>query len=183
MKISIPSNILVAVSSFVDIKDERKYLRGIYIVVKAHGYMDIVATNGGVLGKFSCPCDVSNFKAIIPLDVISFIKKHKGNVELELDGDVVNVTAGTSSAKFTCIDGVYPDYTRVLPKTVTDRPANYDVDWLNLIVKANKALGAKNASHVQICQNGSSAGKFTLHNSINLEEYYFEGCIMPMVWM
>lgn len=180
MKITIPSNILVAVSSFVNIKDDRKYLRGIYIVVKKHGYLDIVASNGSILGKFSCPCDVSNFKAIIPLDVISFIKKHKGNVELELDGDVVNVTAGTSSAKFTCIDGVYPDYTRVLPKTVTDQLANYDVDWLNLIVKTNKVLGAKHASHVQIQQNGSSAGKFTLHGSINLKEYYFEGCIMPI---
>jgi len=180
MKISIPSNILVAVSSFVNIKDDRKCLRGVYIVVKEHGYLDIVATNGCILGKFSCPYDVSNFKAIIPLDVISFIKKHKGNVELELDGDVVNVTTGTSSAKFTCIDGVYPDYTRVLPETVTGQLANYDVDWLNLIVKANKVLGAKHASHVQIHQNGSGAGKFTLHNSINLKEFYFEGCIMPI---
>ena len=59
-------------------------------------------------------------------------------------------------------------------------------EFLVPIIDQNITDGLKrhqNASHVQIQQNGSSAGKFTLHNSINLKEYYFEGCIMPMIWM
>lgn len=179
MKFAINSKVLIALSAFVGCKDERKRcLDSIYVKVE-HGQMDVVGTCGKILGKFSKSTELPDFSAIIPIEMIAFIKKYDGTVEFEIRENSVQVSFNNQNATFGLIEARYPEYNRIIPKDTNSQSANYDVDLLNMIVKANKSVKGLNPSHVKINHNGTEVATFGLN--VDVLYYTFIGVLMPLL--
>jgi hypothetical protein len=74
------------------------------------------------------------------------------------------------------VNGVYyPDYRKMVPKSVTGEAAQFDISLLNRINKAAEALhGKREISCVRIAYNGQAPAL------IHLADENFTGCIMPL---
>lgn len=171
MQIFIPRRLLAAVSRAMASKDIRYYLNGLYLEVAA-GAARLTATDGSIAmcGRFKTDA-TERLAVIIPADAIGHAVKAKSEtVELLAVGGGFSL-AGLS---FKPVEGVYPDYRRIFPRTVSGEPGRYSVELLAAFGKAGKDMKHKGSPIVR--QNGP-------HNAAVVHFYDnddFMGVIMPL---
>jgi len=158
------SNLLQSALLFAANKDIRYYLNGVYIDFKSNNF---VATDGkcayiGQPNSLEITGDVGDTEGIVmPSD---FCKTLKSLYEIiTIDGLKIE----SSSDKATAIEGKFPDYRRVYPKTIEPSIANLSVAFLQKCAKANRILGAKrNYDHLDLFQGGlSNSSVCQLHDN------------------
>ena len=195
IKLTVRAEIIAALKLFAADKDVRFYLNGINLEIGATESR-LVATNGHSLGCFRVQSEQPGVVAplsniIIPNDLLKPIKS-KGTVEIAIGpletkknekGEEVPVSyarpvtltyAGVSMSGKT-LDGVFPDYRRVIPSKVTGKPAQFNPCYVGTLAKAYIALhGGKGLPLVGIGFNGKDGAL------IDLADENFVGVLMPM---
>ena len=167
----IPVKYLNAARQFAATKDTRAYLKGVYVDGDR-----IVGCDGAMCGVFRLPEPVP-FKVLLPNTLLDRLKIPKQITTVDLSVEDSKVIISYAGAQVTeevdCPN--YPDYRRVMPKSVTGEAAQFDISLLNRINKAAEALHGKSAtSRVRIAHNGQGPAL------IHLDDENFTGCITPL---
>lgn len=172
MRIVLNKGVLLAMSILASKKDIRYYLNGVYLEA-TEKHLRFVATDGHILGIYQQEWTEDNsitepFSVIIPNEVIAKADKAYNNVLICDDGKWQ-----LDNLLFTPIEGKFPDYNRVLPRTnMTNEAAQFNPDFIVRFQKVGKAL-AKNAVPV-IAHNGSGS------SLVDIGLPYFLGVMMPI---
>lgn len=167
MKITIHRNALKAVSRFAAKDDFRHYLNG--VKVESNPIQTrLIATNGHVLAVHRADAKEENegvWDGVIPIDAVNTLLKMKTNMRT-LKNEPITLTGQDTgeiradwngqSIIFRPIDGTFPDYKRIIPRTVSDAASWYDLKYLQIIADAADDLGMKNGYTFRF--NGDSAG-------------------------
>lgn len=187
MELQINLRYLRALLPLAADKDIRYYLKG--VCIEFHPDKTIyVAMNGAALGVLVDDAQsnaVDSMKAVIvPGEIVKQVKigpidvghlDHRAQSEHKRDYLLVN-TGGGQILGFDAIDGVFPDWKRVIPEKCSGVAGNYDVDLLALFSKVNKALGAtKEPGIFTLEQNGKTNAA-----RVRLSEPQFTGVIAPV---
>lgn len=107
---------------FVSTEEARYYLNGVYMH-PVDGGIGYAATNGHLLVRFASPrpCQEIFAGTIIPREsvaaIIDRLKAVRGDLKIELASAKLQLRIITSglTVQVKCIDGTFPDYTRVIP--------------------------------------------------------------------
>jgi len=149
MKLIIPVEQMTAALCIAAKSDIRYYLNGIYYDAASK---NLVATNGTMLYVGQPGTVMSeNESCILPREFCeATIKAYKAAGAPLIEIEVTPGNIGSSCLQLetahtigTTVDGRFPDWRHVYPKTVSGTPAIFDPELLMAAVKANKALGAK----------------------------------------
>jgi DNA polymerase III sliding clamp (beta) subunit (PCNA family) len=175
--------VLVALQHLAARKDIRRYLNGVHVKFEPDKTV-YQATNGNVLGRYTDkqPNDRTG-EYIIPIEIVSQLKALKravlGKLTINEAIDEANNARIVNPSEhqdfgFSCINAIYPDTDRAIPAQTSNTPANYDVELLVKLMRANKALGAKMPGVFILQQNGNDAApvEFPVDPA-------FSGAIMP----
>jgi DNA polymerase-3 subunit beta len=180
MKIYAQLNALQAIALFADKKEIRPQLRGVYIEA-TKTQTRIVATNGHIMGLYDCKelpeneiAESDSVHIILPLDSIKSLKavRQSNIVEINLtDRNSGTLSYANTSVGFTGIDAVFPDYCRVIPKTLTGENCGFNSVYFPVFQKAINLIGCE---VIKILHNGGGAALVKTENS------RFLGVFMPM---
>ena len=179
MQYEVNMKALCALVHFAGKNDIRFYLNGVCVEFRETETV-YVATDGNALGSYKVPQrNESPRSVIIPRDVIERIKLHKTHHDAVLsigdDGAARLVYAAQNvDVGFKPLDGVFPDWRRVVPTEVSNEPGNYNVELLSKFVKVNKVFGASHPGVVLLRQNGERGAAL-----VSLKDDAFQGAIMP----
>ena len=195
MKFEIANDTIKALLLAAAKEDVRYYLNGVCIDVRA-GDACAVATNGHIL--LAVPLALADDAGelvpgqyIIPREALEGIKPtHKSlPVTIELltpapapDPDrpggtlrkspTATVFAGGAVAHTPLVDGRYPDWRRVVPRSVSYEPGQYKADYVAAFGKMHKLLGGTESPAIAyIGENGAARV---------LLPAYAVGVLMPM---
>lgn len=196
MKLELNVSGLAAVLPHAAAKEARFYLMGVCIDVRADGRVYAAATNGATLAVYRMPvADMAQAgflpgRYILPPDVVKpALSMHKKEYTVTLTVDTnragsanrpnwYRVTLGNITGE--TIDGVFPDYPRVMPERITHdddaRPAQFDPDQLALFAKSAKSLGVK-SGNVRLWHAADTARCAVVTLDARPD---FVGVIMPM---
>ena len=157
MRIILNKNVLQAMSILASKNDVRYYLNGVHVEANEK-HLRFVATDGHILGIYQQEWTPDNmlegeaFSITIPSEVINKADKKLPNVLVCEEGKWQ-----LDNLLFTPIDGKYPDYNRVLPRTeITNEVAQFNPHFIVRFQKVGKLL-AKNAVPTVGHNGGSSA--------------------------
>ena len=177
MKLTIDHSVIRALLLCAPKTDLRYYLVGVCVDARANGDVVLVTTDGHRMLTY--PVAVNAIEAlapgeyIIPREALEAVKPAKaGRTTLPITIDIVtapdtvesgvtvkgktSVTiTGATSTVTPLIDGKYPDWRRVLPKSTSGEPAQYNTEYVADFGKIAQLMGAKNP-HVCINYNGNS---------------------------
>lgn len=184
MKITIDHNIVKALLICAAKQDVRYYLKGVLVDARANGDVILVTTDGHRMLAYPVATDAIEALApgqyIIPREALEAVKpckagRHVLPITIEIvtapdqpDPERAGVTikgktsitvTGATSAVTAPIDGKFPDWRRVLPKTVSGEPAQYNPEYVSGFGDICKLLGGKYGPHIN--HNGSSAAPVT----------------------
>lgn len=195
IKLTVRAEIIAVLKLFASDKDVRYYLNGIALEIGATESR-LVATNGLMLGCIRIVSEQPEVAApltniIIPNDLLKSIKP-SGMVEITIGdletkdngkGEQVPVSnsrpitltyAGVSISGKT-MDGVFPEFRRVIPSKVSGQPAQFDPRFTGTLAKAWSIIhGGKGPHLVGIGFNGTDGAL------IDLAYEDFTGVIMPL---
>lgn len=160
MQVEIQLNHLKAARCFSAKKDLRCYLEGVAL---KNGYL--VGTTGSIIGAIRCSALDNLTEIIIPNQALDFFfKKASGyrtpeaSVSVEWDGDRKGtLRIGSDVEHFVGLDGVFPDFLRIVPTHDTPRGfPQFDWDLMQPFQKAAAALGvsARAAVKALLIPNG-----------------------------
>jgi DNA polymerase-3 subunit beta len=146
MKLNLEKSALLAAVICASKDDIRYYLNGVHVRCvpgKETDTLVYTGTDGHMLFAGTLPAvwledrEAEGFDMIIPFDAVKAACKGKGaTVTLErMAGGMYSI--GTQI--FTPIDGKFPDYSRVIPATVSGELAQFDADLLARGLKALRA--------------------------------------------
>ena len=163
MQFSITADTLKALTLIAAKDDRRYYLNGVCIDVAVTGATEAVAvaTDGHMLIAVPLLLDADVTAAagqyIIPRELIDGLKARKGAfATVKLDARSVTINAGGANITAPLIDGQFPDWRRVVPRTVTGLASQIDADYLHAMKKAHKLLGGSYSPTV--AHNGAETG-------------------------
>lgn len=173
MEITISLAVFKALSKFINPKNSRLQLVGIYMDSKGFA----VATDGHIIGvaKIPTPCP----EVILPWTFVSEIiktKTTKPTVTIDVGADIVTCVIGQIAIRGVINpDLVYVTWRRVYPATVSGEHAYYDVRLLQRIADAGEALGASKATAgmLPLRMNGQGVAMVALRDD-------FHAGIMPL---
>lgn len=204
MILTIQHSTIKALLTFAAVKDIRTYLNGICVDVRAAtdarlADVTLVATDGVILLAHPVPlADVEGViepgQYIIPRDALeSVVPMKAGRTALPItltirtpaptvDADGRTIAArpeveitGAATLRTTPIDGRYPDWRRVLPRTASGVPAPFDGRLIARIAKAYDHMNEKpKYFQLTIHHNGTGPALITGWRGDGL------GVIMPM---
>lgn len=162
--------------------DIRFYLNGVLIEAYPQSVF-VVSTDGHRMSIFksetanpSVPAE--GVKFIIPLALVKSVKSFKtlSDITVIFDPETLAVTIqdvdGAQSAK--AIDGLFPDWRRVVPATVSGEAAQFNPDYVSDLAKIAKSLGAK-PQLVHIFHGGLASSAVTIGGRPE-----FLGVLMPL---
>jgi DNA polymerase-3 subunit beta len=164
MKITIDHNIVKALLICAAKQDIRYYLKGVLVDARASD-VTLVTTDGHRLLAYPVAVDAIEALApgqyIIPREALEAVKPAKAGrvtlpitIEIDTAKGLENKITGATSVVTPLIDGKFPDWRRVLPKTVSGEPAQYQAEYLGDFGRIADLLGTK---YPHIHHNGSSA--------------------------
>ena len=163
MQFSVTADTLKALTLIAAKDDRRYYLNGVCIDVAVTGATEAVAvaTDGHMLIAVPLQLDADVTAAagqyIIPRELIDGLKARKGAfATVKLDARSVTINVGGANITAPLIDGQYPDWRRVVPRTVTGLASQIDADYLHAMKKAHKLLGGSYSP--TIAHNGAETG-------------------------
>ncbi len=126
---------LVAPVAYAQSDEEtRYYLRGVYLHQNGAGLV-AVATDGHKLAKRQTDVSVAVPASIVPKKAIAALPK--GPATVALSGSKIRVSAGDVELMSKLIDGVFPDYQRVVP---VGNPLSVRVDKVRLTKATELAM-------------------------------------------
>ena len=181
IKLVVPAKIIATLKLFAGRKDIRWYINSINIEVDAEK-MILVATNGEILGCFRIANARSDIdkpltNIIIPIHAFAHVKGI-GDVEIIIDAlksGSVTVKFKTSSVTTKILDATYPNFRRIIPRYISEQPAQFNMRLLGVLAKAWAVLHSTKATpRVVIGYNGSD---FAL---VSLGYEDFIGVIAPL---
>lgn len=164
MKLTISHDTIKALLLIAPKSDIRSYLQGVCVDVR-NGTVTLVATDGHRL--LAVPVAADNVESaidgqyIIPrlaLESVKPVKVTRGDtlpITLEIVGTQVTIT-GATTATSAAMDERFPDWRRVMPKSATGVPAQFNPSYLGDWSKVAKYLGAS--------AKGSGASAVIHHN-------------------
>jgi DNA polymerase-3 subunit beta len=163
MQFSVTADTLKALTLIAAKDDRRYYLNGVCIDVAVTGATEAVAvaTDGHMLIAVPLQLDPDVTAAagqyIIPRELIDGLKARKGAfATVKLDARSVTINVGGANITAPLIDGQFPDWRRVVPRTVTGLASQIDADYLHAMKKAHKLLGGSYSP--TIAHNGAETG-------------------------
>jgi DNA polymerase III sliding clamp (beta) subunit (PCNA family) len=162
--ITLPVVHLRAALIFAGNGDVRYQLNGVYIHAGAKGAR-IVSTDGHTQYQANVPGNFPRARVIVPralLDGIKWGKQEFVDVTIEPTAEtslVHNVSFALANGEVRTtqsIDGVFPDYARVVPDKLSGDVAYFDAEMLARTAKAAKLLGSKHGLY-RVQYNGEGA--------------------------
>ena len=168
MSITLSPDLLKAAVLFTSKEDPRSYLKGVSIQATL-ATIKVAATDGHRL-FVARVCQEENteaFSIIIPTDtIVTATKGAKYPLALSKLSDTQWRLGDTI---FTPIDGTFPEYSRIVPTSVSGETAQYNPEYIAGLGKANKLLGGSNTA--TIGYNGDNPALVTgdgykVHNAI-----------------
>jgi len=191
-KINFAVSALKGVAHLAGDRDIRAYINVVRIEATATATR-LIATDGHVAGVYErLEQNTLNTQSIalsVPTDIIKTLKAVRGADECTLmpeyappvkDGDepkliggVISVYGGMSINFKTAGLETFPDYTRIIPKTLSGEAAQFNPDLITKFMKARKDIG-NGACMPQIGFNGDNAALI----SLNIDDLFI-GAAMP----
>lgn len=185
MKITIDHSIIKALLLCTPKRDIRYYLLGVCIDARANGDVVLVTTDGHRMLAYPVATEAIEALApgeyIIPREALESVKPAKfGRIMLPITIDIVTapdapdadrpgvtvkgkttatVTGATSSVT-PLIDGKFPDWRRVMPKTATGETAQFNAEYIADFGKIAQLMGNKTPTPY-INHNGSGCAAVT----------------------
>ena len=172
--VNIYRNKLKAASRFMAVNDTRYYLNG--LLIESNDIQTrIVSTDGHTLfaGFDDAKGDnVGSFAGIMPADTVKAILSWKAPHKSAADMPVVLTTCDDPTGEhraewcgnvviFRLIEGKFPDYTRVIPQSVSGLAGHYNPDYLARCKAAAVDMGAPKMYGINLTQNGDGAALVT----------------------
>jgi len=164
LKVTLNIRALRAMLIAVSTEETRYYLNGINLEFTPDG-VTMCATDGHRMIILRQPygehaATGAHASVIVPRDLVAKLKiKLKTLDETTLtiadDGRLTFEHAGESYGG-SRIDGVFPDYRRVVPQELDGKPAQYDPIYLADFAKARKELGGDRTTSPIVRYNGGS---------------------------
>lgn len=159
MPVTLSPDLLKAAILFTSKQETRFYLKGVAIQATL-ATVKIAATDGHRLfvARVCQEENTDTFSIIIPSDAIATATK---GAKHPLDLSKLSETQWRlGDTIFTPIDGTFPGYEFVVPKSVTGETAQYNPEYVATLGKANKLLGGS-AENVTIGYNGDKPALVT----------------------
>lgn len=134
MKLTIDHAILKALLLVAPKNDNRYYLNGVLVDVRAHD-VTLVTTNGHVLLAVPYVDNIEGDRMIgqwiIPREAIEAVKPGKVGrtalpITVEINADGAITITGATTATTTPVDGRYPDWRRAMPGAASLEVAQFD---------------------------------------------------------
>ena len=180
----IPYKALKAVLIFAPKSDVRYYLNGV-LLESTGTEVRLVATDGHCLGLYRLDEKAPVGKAILPYDDVKAalsvprtIAHKEIPFEVEIQENLVTVTHGSGTVQsFRPEDGKFPDYLRVLPRTVSGEAAQFNPEYLNRFAQADRILGwlkRSDTPYVYVHYNGNEGALVECQHDAS-----FLGVVMP----
>ena len=147
----------------------RTYLRGVYLHYDSCGHLAGVATDGHRLALASStitpapralPANGKGTGFIVPLKTVNSINKLKAaEIELRVDSKVLEIRAGDLTIASKLIDGMFPDYLKIVPAKSNNIA---EVEREVLLAALKRLNAARNAAGQDVnmtltWKNGSNA--------------------------
>ena len=165
MKITIDHSVVKALLICAAKQDVRYYLKGVLVDARANGDVVLVTTDGHRMLAYPVATDAIEAltvgQYILPREALEAVKPCKAGrvtlpitIEIDTAKGLENKITGATSVVTPLIDGKFPDWRRVLPKTVSGEPAQYQAEYLGDFGRIAELLGTK---HPHVHHNGSSA--------------------------
>ena len=148
MSITLSPDLLKAAVLFTSKEETRYYLKGVSIQATL-ATVKVAATDGHRL-FVARVCQEENteaFSIIIPGDTIVTATKGVKYCHLELS-KLSDTQWRLGDTIFTPIDGTFPEYSRIVPTSVSGETAQYNPEYIAALGKANKLLGGSNAATI-----------------------------------
>ena len=158
----LPINKLHAVALAAATEATRYYLKGVYIephprktgviLTTTNGHVLISAYHDTGFGEPFAP-------VIIPSDLIKRVKDVRKISELTMTITPAEVSILYAGATYAAppVDGTFPDWRRVVPRSCDGTPSQYDSKYLALMTKAKSVLLDTNAPALVSYNGGSPA--------------------------
>jgi len=187
----IPYKALKAISLFAPKNDIRYYLNGV-LIESTGTEVRLVATDGHCLALYRLDEKAPVAKVILPYeDVKAALSVPRTSIEKEIPFEVeladlnlavgmpkVTITHGNGTVQaFRAVDGKFPNYLRVMPRTASGEPAQFNPELLNRFAQADRILGGLKKSdwpHVYFHYNGSDGALVECQHDES-----FLGLVMP----
>ena len=174
-------SVLARIEKFCASNDPRNYINGIYFetAIEDNGRLHAIrmtATNGHYLGTYehkvgnmNCPSrNMRGLPLIVPIavakEMLQAIKKGKGSVYF-LGINEESIQMNDRNILFDKIDGIYPDYMRIMPESPKFR---YKLNRLQLINAIEQQM-----AHIK--SNGGNIRSEEYSLRINMEDYIKKG--------
>jgi hypothetical protein len=178
MKFTIPANAIRAVELFAGKDDSRYYLNGIYVRALDRDTLQLVGTNGHIMGQYRHTRDPVADEPYQPDE--NYILPRELTTGMRLDKHVHCVQVTAHVEKWTVdyigsqrsgkpIDAKYPDIGRIWPTSLTIAAAHFD---FSLFAQIQSACRLLNVRGPVLYQNGMNSSFFTVGPQ-------FAGIIMP----
>jgi DNA polymerase III beta subunit, central domain len=171
MEINIKTDLFRAVMFFMAINDKRYYLNGIYLETGSEGAR-LVATDGRAMAIAKVDKKVHpESRVIIPDQLCQAARKLAKVKEITFRYNegffdfssvagapdplrTIELIYGPDLMHQLEVGGVYPDYRRVIPTSLSGEASHIDPQLLVLIAKAGQELGGRSARYPGVIQNG-----------------------------
>jgi hypothetical protein len=170
MPITLSPDLLKAAVLFTSKEETRFYLKGVSIQATL-ATIKVAATDGHRLfvARVCQEENTDTFSIIIPSDAIATATKGVKYGYLDLS-KLSETQWRLGDTIFTPIDGTFPDYSRIVPTSVSGETAQYNPEYVAALGKANKLLGGS-GENVTIGYNGDkpalvTGSGFKAHNSL-----------------
>ena len=172
MQFTIETNKLKALLICAGKNDIRYYLNGVHFESSANGII-AASTDGHRLLCINLPNEqAEGVKALIPRALIEAAVKTKApTIDVMIDGPSVTLSSAGQSISGSIGEGVFPDYRRVIPNTVSgEAGSQFNNEYLTDFDKVGKLINGGKAS---VLQNSGSAALVKFDNDAVI------GVIMP----
>ena len=162
MKLTIAHDTIKALLIIAAKQDVRYYLKGVCIDVRA-GDVTLMATDGNVLLAVPVePADVEEptiGQYIVDRAMLDAVKPAKVGrdslpITLTIGSDGACSVAGATTASGKLVDGLYPNWRRSIPATVSGEAGQYDPAYYGLWGDVRALLTGSSKAHPVIHQNG-----------------------------
>jgi DNA polymerase-3 subunit beta len=140
----------------ISVEDTRYYLNGVHLH-RQDGKLVGAATNGHLLVRIVIDLDPGqDLKVIVPAKVIGILNElaAHGDVEVLVDQNKISLRSGSWTIVSKLIDGIFPDYARILPGKIKN---NIEVPTADLIasIARHKAAAELDTAIGLTWQNGT----------------------------
>ena len=172
MQFTIKTNELKALLICAAKNDISYYLNGIHFESTPNGII-AASTDGHRLLCINLPSEqAEGIKALIPRALIEAAVKTKAQViDISIDGANVTLSSAGQNVSGSITDGVFPDYRRVIPNTVSgEAGSQFNNEYLTDFDKIGKLVNGGKAS---VLQNSGSTALVKFNNVAVI------GAIMP----